>query len=434
MMAEFFFPWLVAGTPLIGAYVSYVYYWNDPSHLKKSCLLWSLFSLVPIAGLNMSMPEGPLPLLLLPLGATISLLGHPTHSDHRLSWLMTLIGLGLGIGVLAHHTILSNLFVLVLSALMARLLFRHHTALWPMSWWGISLFGLAGFSMLIATMASQPLSSSASLLACAVLVPLLPFHTGYVTALTRLPGNLPSFAAILLPSVGLHLMAAVLPTVPSTLSGFVSTLALISALYAAIKALAQIRVRLMVAYGSLSFFSMFWWFAASSGMATARAAVLIVSIGLATCGFLIAWQVLRTRYGDNVDPLSISGLAASMPSYAVLLSLLALAAMGLPPFGVFAGFMGLLLHSPIPSVLGLLVIISTWLAASWYIMAAVQRLLFGLRPNDLRYRDVIHHEWVALSLILVALVVIGLAPSEWFTSHTTLETVKTFSRDLTWKR
>ena len=64
---------------------------------------------------------------------------------------------------------------------------------------------------------------------------------------------------------------------------------------------------------------------------------------------LVAWQVIRTRYGDDVDPQAISGLASTMPRYAVLFSLLALAAMGLPPFGVFAGFMGLLLTSPLTS-------------------------------------------------------------------------------------
>ena len=70
---------------------------------------------------------------------------------------------------------------------------------------------------------------------------------------------------------------------------------------------------------------------------------------------MVAWQVIRTRYGDDVDPQAISGLAAGMPRYAVLLSLLALAAMGLPPFGVFAGFMGLLLSSPFPSLAGLFI-------------------------------------------------------------------------------
>ncbi len=342
--------------------------------------------------------------------------------------------LGLGIGVLAHQGFFSHLFLLGLMAVMISLLLHHHTTLWPISWLGISLFSLVGFGVIMASFSSDPLSSSVLLLIGMVLLPLLPFHIGYVTALTRLPGNLPSFAAILLPSVGLHIITAVLPTVPILIMGLVSLFALIGALYGAVKALAQTRIRLILAYGSLSFFSILWWFTASSHMATSRAAVLVVSIGLATCGLLIAWQVIRTRYGDDVDPMSISGLAPSMPSYAVLLTLLALAAMGLPPFGVFTGLMGLLLHSPIPSLLGLLVMLSAWLAASWYIMGAVQRLLFGTRRQDLRYHDVVHGEWAALLLTIVVLTGLGLAPNDWFISRAAPPVIEALSHGVTWQQ
>ena len=144
---------------------------------------------------------------------------------------------------------------------------------------------------------------------------------------------------LLLPVVGLHGLAAVVPTVPEVVTWTVSFLALAGSLYGAIKALAQSRARLLLAYGSLSFFSMIWWFAAATRTATPRAALLVGAVGLATSGLLLTWQVIRTRYGDDVDPQAISGLAFTMPRYAILLSLLALAAMGLPPFGVFAGFM-----------------------------------------------------------------------------------------------
>lgn len=430
MTTEALFPWLSTVVPLIGALTGRMF-WEDPHQLKKSCLIWSVLSLVPIAGLGMNMPEGPLPLCLLPIAAVISLLGQPVHKEHRLSFVMTLVCLGLGIGVIVHPNLFSHLFLITLLATTISLLFSHHTTLWPISWWGISLFSFAGIGVIIAASTSPPLSSFAALLTCVVLVPLLPFHSGYLTALTRLPGNLPSFAAVLLPSVGLHFMASMLQTVPLTVVGLV---ALVSALYGAVKALAQTRVRLMLTYGSLSFFSMLWWFAASSRITTSRAAILVVSIGLATCGLLIAWQIIRARYGDDVDPSSISGLASSMPSYAVLVSLIALAAMGLPPFGVFAGFMGLLLYSPIPSLLGLLIMLSTWLAASWYIMSAVQRLLFGTWRSDLRYRDVVPSESAALLITVLVLTVLGLAPNDWFVSHATPPVVDALSRGFTWQR
>ena len=83
---------------------------------------------------------------------------------------------------------------------------------------------------------------------------------------------------------------------------------------------------------------------------------------------MVAWQVVRTRYGDDVDPQAISGLFREMPQFAVLFSLLALAAMGLPPFGVFAGFIGMLFDRARSSSVALLVMMVAWLAASWYIL------------------------------------------------------------------
>lgn len=429
MTSMVLFSWLAACLPLIGALAGRML-WEDMPQLKKSCVIWCLITVVPILKLQTNLPEGTLLLALLPIVAMISILGQPVQKDHRLSWLMTLVNLGLGIGIIAHPAPLSHLFLLALLMTMIGLLMRHHTILWPISWWGISLFCFAALGVLVATLTNPPLSSFGALVTAAVLIPLLPFHTGYVTALTRLPGNLPSFSAFLLPAVGLHVMAAAVQAMPTTVAGIVGLLALIGALYGAVKALAQTRIRLMLSYAGLSFFSMLWWHTAASGLATSRAAVFVASIGLATCGLLIAWQIIRTRYGDDVDPSSISGLAFSMPRYAVLLSLLALAAMGLPPFGVFAGLMGLLLHSPIPSLIGLMIMLSAWLAASWYLLSAVQRLLFGIRRSDLRYRDVVQQEWAALTITVVILTVLGLAPIEWWTSTTIQSMTGTFSREI----
>jgi NADH-quinone oxidoreductase subunit M len=262
----------------------------------------------------------------------------------------------------------------------------------------------------------------------------VPFHDAHLTALTRLPGNLPAFIVVLLPIAGLHGLSTVLPTVPDVVAWTVSCFALLGAFYGAVKALAQSRVRLLLAYGSLSFFSMLWWFVAATRTVTPRAALMVGTVGLATSGLLIAWQVVRTRYGDDIDPQAISGLASGMPQYAVLLSLLALAAMGLPPFGVFAGFMGLLLSSPFPSTVGLFITLLAWLAASWYIMQMVQRLLFGAQRADLRYTDVLKTELASLLMAVLVLLALGLAPATLFAPDRTGAQSISVKELLTWTR
>src|SRR6185436_17945929 len=288
-----------------------------------------------------------------------------------------------GLSVLSTQPRISLLSLTLLLTVIAGLLYRHHSALWPRSWWGIGTYGLGALAAATSAAADAPLSSMASLLACTVLLPLVPFHDGHLTALTRLPGSLPSFIVVLLPVVGLHGLATAMPSVPDIVAWTISLFALVGASYGALKALAQSRVRLLLAYGSLSFFSILWWFAAASRTATPRSALLVGTIGLATSGLMVAWQVIRTRYGDDVDPQAISGLATGMPQYAVLLPLLAL-------------------------------------AASWYIMQMVQRLLFGIRRPELRYTDLLRAELASLLIVVLVLLALGLVPTTLFASEGTL--------------
>jgi NADH-quinone oxidoreductase subunit M len=223
-------------------------------------------------------------------------------------------------------------------------------------------------------------------------------------------------------------------TVPDVVAIGITVLAVGGGVYGAIKALAQSRVRLRLAYGSLSFFSILWWFMAATRGTAPSAAVFVGAVALVTSGLLVSWQVVRTRYGDDVDPQAISGLASAMPSYAVLLSLLALAAIGLPPFGVFASFVGLLLSAPVSFSIVFLIILLVWLAASWYILDMVQRLLFGARRSDLRYADLRRDELASLLLVVLALLVLGVIPAHLLGPGTMTPTTTTDTGSFAWKK
>jgi len=409
-------PWFMAATPILGALLGLVV-WSQPNKLRIWSVIVTVLSLVAVIGMSghiTETTEGPLFLYLLPLAAGISLLGGPVNQQHRLSWVLTLLFLGLGLGILTSQQVVGQIAEMVLLGLITFLLYWHHNPFWPRSWWGIGASGLGTICAGLAVIASPPVSALASLLACAILLPLAPFHQGYVSALTRLPGSVPSFIVLLLPAIGFHSLAAVIPTVPDSVVSIVTVLALVGALYGSIKALAQSRVRLLLAYGGLSFFSILWWFVAVSRTITPQAVVFLGAVALVTSGLLIAWQVVRTRYGDDVDPQAISGLVRRMPQFAVLFSLLSLAAMGLPPFGVFAGFMGMLLATSLTSSVALLVMMVAWLAASWYILDMVQRLLFGRERSDLRYEDLRQSELASLLLVVLIVIALGVAPASLF--------------------
>lgn len=426
--------YLLCGLPLVGALFGMLF-WGQADRVKTVSIVLSLASFAAVVGLTRFLivsPEGLVLAYLLPLVACASILGQPIHPQHRLSWVATLVYLGLGLGALTNQDWPGQLAMCVVFVLTTVLLYRHHTALWPMSWWGLGVFALGGLCTVVAAVSGQSLSSALMLLACAVLLPLLPFHDGYITALTRLPGSLPSFTAVLFPALGLHGLSHALVDVPDTALWAVGLFALMGGLFGAVKALCQSRVRLLLAYGSLSFFSITWWFISSSHLVSPQTGVFVGAVGLTTSGLLLAWQVIRTRYGDDVDPYSISGLASTMPKYAVVVSLIALAAMGLPPFGVFAGFVGLLFTSTLTSAAALSAILVVWLAASWYLMDSVQRLLFGRQRMDLRHEDLRGPEFGALLIILGLVTFLGIAPTTLFSAESISSVTGLFQGFTTW--
>ena len=409
-------PLLLAAVPIIGAILGLIV-WSQPDKLRTWSVIVTGLSLLAVIGMSghiTETTEGQLFLYLLPLAAGISLLGGPVHLQNRLSWVLTPLFLGLGLGILTSQQVVSQIALVVLFGLITFLLYWHHNPFWPRSWWGIGVYGLGALCAGLAAIASPPVSALASLLACAILLPLVPFHQGYVSALTRLPGSLPPFIVLLLPAIGFHSLAAIIPMVPDVAVSTMTILALVGALYGSVKALAQSRIRMLLAYGSLSFFSILWWFVAVSRTVMPQAVVFLAAVALVTSGLLMSWQVVRTRYGDDVDPQAISGLFRKMPQFAVLFSLLALAAMGLPPFGVFAGFIGMLLAASLTSSVALLVMMVAWLAASWYILDMVQRLLFGRERSDLRYEDLRRPEFASLLIVVLIVIALGVAPASLF--------------------
>jgi NADH-quinone oxidoreductase subunit M len=108
--------------------------------------------------------------------------------------------------------------------------------------------------------------------------------------------------------------------------------------------------------------------------------------------------------------------------------------MGIPPFGVFAGFMGLLLTAPPSSTIGLFIALTAWLAASWYIMQMVQQLLFGVRRPDLRYADLKHPEFTSLLIVVLALLALGLAPTSLYSSNQDPNKTAATEQPLAWNR
>jgi NADH-quinone oxidoreductase subunit M len=249
--------------------------------------------------------------------------------------------------------------------------------------------------------------------ACGIGLPLVPFHKSYVASLTGLPGNLPAFLGVLMPVVGFHGLLTFRPQLSGTFADAAGILSLVGMVYGSLKALTQSRAASVMTYGSLAFFSVLWWYLITTRIAAPETVVYVSAVGLATSGLLIARYVLRARYGE-IDLRALTGLSEQMPRFAVALSLLTVAALGLPPFGVFSGFIGLLLAPSLTLSGGLAVILIVWLCASWYFLDLAHGLLFGRQRHERHHEDLRASELASLAIVLLLLVALGVMPSRLF--------------------
>ena len=394
---------------------------NNPRKLKSWLLRATIVSLGTTLWASGALPvdAGRLPLLfLLPVAAFATILGQPAHRGLGSAWLMTLLLLGVGLGVLALEAPLSQICFLLLLALVGLMLFHSRRHAGADARWGMGTAALGMLGLVAAMTMGPPASSVAFAVACAVGLPLLPFHKGYVSALSGLPGNLPAFLALLLPVIGFHGLLTVVPQLPNALAEGIAILALAGMGYGSLKALTQSRAAPVVAYGSLAFFSILWWYLVTTRAAAPQTVVYLSAVGLAASGLLLAWYALRARYGE-IGFRALSGLAGPMPRFAIALSLLAVAALGLPPFGVFSGFLGMLLAPSFAPSGALVIVLIAWLTASWYIFDFAHALLFGRPRAERRYEDLRAPELASLVIVLVLLVALGVMPARLFGSEPT---------------
>ena len=96
--------------------------------------------------------------------------------------------------------------------------------------------------------------------------------------------------------------------------------------------------------------------------------------------------------------------------------------------------MGLLLSSSLTLSAALLVIVIAWLAASWYILDMVQRLLFGRQRSDLRYEALRPAELASLVMVVLIVIALGVAPVSLFGMEHQPPRAGAVMESVTWNR
>ncbi len=278
-------------------------------------------------------------------------------------------------------------------------------------------FSLLDYYRLPLPLVPQILIFIAFMLSFAVKVPMWPVHTWLPDAHVEAPtGGSVVLAAIMLKLGAYGFIRLSLPIVPDAshyLAGFVIALSLIAVVYIGLVALVQADMKKLIAYSSVShmgFVTLGIFIFNAHGL---EGAVLqMISHGFISGALFLCVGVLYDRVHSRLIA-DYGGVVNTMPVFAALFMLFAMANSGLPGTSGFVG--------------EFMVIIGAVKTSFWYAAAAATTLVFGAAYTLWMYKRVIfgavanHHvaslsdlsarEFLVLGLLAAAVLVMGVWPN-----------------------
>jgi NADH-quinone oxidoreductase subunit M len=290
-------------------------------------------------------------------------------------------------------------------------------------------YAIASFQALPLSMNEQMFIFIAFLLAFAVKVPMFPVHTWLPDAHVEAPtGGSVILAAILLKMGGYGFVRFSLPIAPDAshaMAGFMIALSLIAVVYIGFVALVQRDMKKLIAYSSiahmgfvtLGFFVIFAAMANAPGTDGARLAlqggmVQMISHGLISGALFLCVGVLYDRVHSR-EISAYGGVVNTMPKFAALMVLFALANAGLPGTSGFVGEFFVIIGSFHASFWLAFLAATTLILGAAYTLWMVKRVVFGdvANANVAALQDVNAREFWMLMVLAVAVLLVGVWPN-----------------------
>lgn len=269
--------------------------------------------------------------------------------------------------------------------------------------------------------------ASGFLLAFAIKIPLVGFHTWMAPAY----GSAPTPAVVIMSSImaklGIYgIWRFGYGLFDNTLSFYAPTiisLALIGLLYYAIRAIVEPNLRKMFAYSSGSHLSLIaLGLFLTNIYAWSGSLYFIATHALASAGMFIMIGLTYKRFGTvYID--SLGGIAQKAPKFTFFFAFFALSIAGLPGTGGFVAELLIIIGAFKANFWIGILTATTMLSAMIYIFWMLQRTLFGNIDSDLEYSDLSLREVVMLVPLVVLLLASGIFPSffmQYFDAHLTL--------------
>ena len=295
--------------------------------------------------------------------------------------------------------------VLLLVAILVLFFYGGHT------------FDILALSQVTYSAALQTWLFLAFFVAFAVKVPMFPFHTWLPDAHVEAPTAGSVLLASVLLKMGtygfLRFSLPMLPDASRAMTPLMAVLSIVAIIYGAYMALAQVDLKKLIAYSSVShmgFVTLGLFVMNQQGI---EGAILqMVNHGITTGALFLCVGIIYERTHSRLIADNV-GLAKPMPQYATLLVIFALSSLGLPGTNSFVGeflvLIGTFLWSKAATALASLGII---LAAA-YLLYMIQRVAFGVPlPHQLpKLKDLSAREFVTLVPLVLLVFWIGIFPN-----------------------
>jgi NADH-quinone oxidoreductase subunit M len=277
-------------------------------------------------------------------------------------------------------------------------------------------FSLLDYYELPLPLVPQVLIFLAFMMAFAVKVPMWPVHTWLPDAHVEAPtGGSVVLAAIMLKLGAYGFIRLSLPIVPDashTLAGFVIALSLIAVVYIGLVALVQADMKKLIAYSSIShmgFVTLGIFIFNAHGLE--GAIIQMISHGFVSGALFLCVGVLYDRVHSR-QIADYGGVVNTMPVFAALFMLFAMANAGLPGTSGFVGEFLVIMGAVKVNFWYAALAATTLVFGAAYTLWMYKRVIFGAVANDhvAKLKDLNSREFLVLGLLAAAVLVMGVWP------------------------